>query len=71
VVILGGAALAGLAARVQPSVPIPVLCSVEIGTRAAIAAAARKNQPASAPPALASVGLGSDLARLLGRATSE
>jgi Asp/Glu/hydantoin racemase len=70
VVILGGAALAGLAARVQPSVPIPVLCSVEIGTRAAIAAAAHKNQPASAP-ALASVGLGSDLAKLLGRATSE
>jgi allantoin racemase len=39
VVILGGAALAGLAARIQPSVPIPVLCSVEAGTRAAIVAA--------------------------------
>jgi Asp/Glu/hydantoin racemase len=70
-VILGGAALAGLAARIQPSVPIPVLCSVEAGARAAIAAAACPNQPASAPPALASVGLGPDLAKLLGRTKSE
>jgi Asp/Glu/hydantoin racemase len=71
VVILGGAALAGLAERIQPSVPIPVLCSVEAGTRAAIAAAACANHPVSAPPALGSVGLGLDLAKLLGRATSE
>jgi Asp/Glu/hydantoin racemase len=71
VVILGGAALAGLAARIQPSVPIPVLCSVEAGARAAIAAAACANRRASAPPALESVGLGPDLARLLGRARSE
>ncbi|MEA2940284.1 MAG: allantoin racemase, partial [Bradyrhizobium sp.] len=70
-VILGGAALAGLAARVQPSVPIPVLCSAEIGARAAMAAAACANQRASAPPALNSIGLGPDLAKLLGRATSE
>jgi Asp/Glu/hydantoin racemase len=71
VVILGGAALAGLAARIQPSVPIPVLCSVEAGTRAAIAAAARINQNASTPPALGSVGLSPDLAKLLGQAESE
>jgi Asp/Glu/hydantoin racemase len=71
VVILGGAALAGLAARIQPSVPIPVLCSVEAGTRAAIVAAARANRRASAPPALDSVGLGPDLAKLLGQAKSE
>ena len=54
VVILGGAALAGLAARIQPSVPIPVLCSVEAGTRAAIAAAARANRRASPPRLIAS-----------------
>jgi Asp/Glu/hydantoin racemase len=71
VVILGGAALAGLAARVQPSVPIPVLCSVEAGTRAAIAAASQPNPHIPSPPALDSVGLGSDLAKLLGQAKSE
>ena len=71
VVILGGAALAGLAARIQPSVPIPVLCSVEAGTHAAIAAASCANQHASAPPALDSVGLSPDLAKLLGRARSK
>ncbi len=38
VVILGGAALAGLAARIQPLVSAPVICSVEAGTQAAIAA---------------------------------
>jgi Asp/Glu/hydantoin racemase len=71
VVILGGAALAGLAARIQPSVPIPVLCSVEAGTRAAIAAASSSKRRVPSPPALDSVGLGSDLAKLLGQATSE
>jgi Asp/Glu/hydantoin racemase len=71
VVILGGAALAGLAARVQPSVPVPVLCSVEAGTRAAIAAASQASRQAASPPALDSVGLGPDLAKLLGRTTSE
>jgi Asp/Glu/hydantoin racemase len=71
VVILGGAALAGLAARIQPSVPIPVLCSVEVGARAAIAAASNSNRPVSSPPPLDSVGLSSDLARLLRNARSE
>jgi Asp/Glu/hydantoin racemase len=65
VVILGGAALAGLAARIQPSVPIPVLCSVEAGTRAAIAAASQTNRRCPSPPALDSIGLSSDLAKLL------
>ena len=71
VVILGGAALAGLAARIQPSVPIPVLCSVEAGTRAAIAAASSSKRRVPPPPALDSVGLGPDLAKLLGQAKSE
>jgi hypothetical protein len=70
-VILGGAALAGLAARIQPSVPIPVLCSVEAGTRAAIAAAAHSSRHVASPAALDSVGLGSELAKLLGQAKSE
>jgi allantoin racemase len=70
VVILGGAALAGLAARIQPSVPIPVLCSVEAGTRAAIAAASNAHQHVRSP-ALDSVGLGPDLANLLGPTRSE
>ena len=39
-VILGGAALVGLAARVQPHVPVPVLCSVASGVTAVLAAAA-------------------------------
>src|SRR6185503_2122909 len=46
VVILGGAALAGLAARIQPSVPVPVLCSVEVGSRVAIAAASSDRRAA-------------------------
>jgi Asp/Glu/hydantoin racemase len=71
VVILGGAALAGLAARIQPSVPIPVLCSVEAGARAVIAAASRSNQRGPSPPALDSVGLAADLAKLLGQMPSE
>jgi allantoin racemase len=71
VVILGGAALAGLAARIQPSVPIPVLCSVEVGTRAAIAAASQPNRRFPSPPALDSAGLGPDLANLLRQAPSK
>jgi Asp/Glu/hydantoin racemase len=71
VVILGGAALAGVAARIQPSVPIPVLCSVEAGTRAAIAAASQTKRRAPSPPALDSIGLGADLASLLGQMRSE
>lgn len=35
-VILGGAALAGLAPLVQPDVPVPVLCSVETAALAAL-----------------------------------
>lgn len=63
-VILGGAALAGLAARIQPDVPVPVLCSVEAGTRAVIAA---KRDTVAPAPAVESVGLGPDLAALLRR----
>lgn len=64
-VILGGAALAGLAARIQPMVPVPVLCSVEAGTLAVIAAA-RTRVPSGAPaPVIDSIGLGAALAARL------
>jgi allantoin racemase len=39
-IILGGAGLAGLAPHIQPGVSVPVICSMEAGTRAAVAAAA-------------------------------
>ncbi|MGU3536454.1 aspartate/glutamate racemase family protein [Methylobacterium sp. A54F] len=68
-VILGGAALAGLAARIQPGVPVPVLCSVEAGTRAVLAAAAagRGREPGPDIPRLPSIGLSGPLAALIGR----
>ncbi len=65
-VILGGAGLAGLAARIQPAVPCPVLCSVEAGTRAVLAALGGGAAPAFATSE--SVGLGPGLTRLLGGA---
>ncbi|MFE1601746.1 aspartate/glutamate racemase family protein [Methylobacterium sp. ID0610] len=64
VVVLGGAALAGLADRIAPDVPVPVLCSVEAGARMALAAAAVRAGRAL-PPAMASTGLAPALAALL------
>ncbi|MBC7586271.1 MAG: aspartate/glutamate racemase family protein [Tardiphaga sp.] len=64
VVILGGAALAGIAERIQPIVPVQLLCSVAAGTRAAVAAAAAPFRRET-PPAINSVGLSSDLAKSL------
>lgn len=69
VVILGGAALAGLAERIQPDVPVPVICSVESGTRAVIAAATGATPTCAPPPAVESIGLGDELARILRGAT--
>ena len=64
-VILGGAGLAGLAARIQPAIPVPVLCSVEAGTRAVLAAAAApRPKPIHRAPADA-IGLSPALADLL------
>lgn len=69
-VILGGAGLAGLAARVQPFVDIPVLCSVETGIAAVLAA--MRDRPAkptagdlALPPPVGSTGLSARLAKLL------
>jgi allantoin racemase len=64
VVILGGAALAGLAARIQPAVPAPVLCSVETGAMAALAAAEAGGSTRSAS-AVGTTGLAPALAKLL------
>ena len=65
-VILGGAALAGLAARVAPAVNIPVIDSVLAGARAAarLAIAARPSRPAMTPTP--TDGISPALARLLG-----
>jgi allantoin racemase len=66
-VILGGAALAGLAARIQPAVRVPVLCSVEAGARAVLAAG-KAGRCAEAAPAADTTGLAPALAKLLGKA---
>jgi allantoin racemase len=64
-VILGGARLSGLAARVQGSVPVPVICSVEAGTHAALAAH-NQGRGVRARSSIDSVGLSAALAKLLG-----
>jgi len=65
-VILGGAGLAGLAARVAPQVPVPVLCSVECGIRAAIAAVGGPAAGLIPHAAVETIGLSPALAALLG-----
>lgn len=71
-VILGGAGLAGLAARVQPLVDIPVICSVETGMKAVLTAL--RNAPAKPasgdlafPAPVDSIGLSAGLTALLAR----
>jgi allantoin racemase len=68
VVVLGGAGLAGMAARLQPGVSVPVLCSVETGAKAAISTVRDHMRiKCDGPiPALASVGLTERLESLLG-----
>lgn len=71
-VILGGAGLAGLAARVQPFVSVPVLCSVETGLAAVIAALREPPaKPAAGdlalPPPVGSARLSDRLAALLAK----
>lgn len=66
-VILGGAGLVGLAARVQPYVSAPVICSVEAGVRAALAALtqAPHAHPAQSSDSVDSVGLSPALTALM------
>jgi len=66
IVILGGAALAGLAHKLQRRADVPLLCSVEVGAKAAVAAAAERRRNPRAAPALTSIGLGPALTRLIG-----
>ncbi|MBR1119889.1 aspartate/glutamate racemase family protein [Bradyrhizobium lablabi] len=66
IVILGGAALAGLAQRIQPRVAVPLLCSVEVGARAVIAAAAEERRSERCVVKLVSVGLSPALTKLIG-----
>lgn len=65
-VILGGAGLSGLAAKVQASVPIPVICSIEAGARAALALRDRAGVVAT-PPIATTVGLSAALSKLMER----
>jgi len=71
-VILGGAGLAGLAARVQPHVAAPVICSTEAGFTTVLAAAARPpHKPVAGdlalPAPVPSAGLSDKLTELLDR----
>lgn len=70
-VILGGAGLAGLAARIQPHLDIPVICSVEAGMQAVLAALrvspAKPASDLSLPAPIGSIGLTESLAALLAR----
>jgi Asp/Glu/hydantoin racemase len=65
VVILGGAALAGLAERIQPRAKVPLLCSVASGAKAVLAAAVSRRQHERSAPSLESVGLNPLLAKLI------
>lgn len=69
-VILGGAGLAGLAARIQPHVTVPVICSAEAGMKMLLEAlheppAKPQSGDLALPSPLRSTGLSEGLARLL------
>jgi Asp/Glu/hydantoin racemase len=67
VVILGGAGLAGLAAKLRPAVDIPLLDGVACAISMAEALAKQKPGRAGAPPApVESFGLSKGLAKLIG-----
>lgn len=65
VVILGGAAMAGLAAPLQPLVPVPIICSVLAGAQAAHRQASAVARAAGQTAGVESVGLSPELARRL------
>lgn len=72
VVILGGAGLAGLAARVGEGVPVPVMCSLQAALKATVAAAEVHRTKATTgslagTPAVPSVGLSAALGAMLER----
>ena len=66
-IVLGGAALAGLAGMVQTRMAVPVLDNVQVGAQAVVEAAGRARpdgQPASAAPSPVT-GVGDALSKLL------
>jgi Asp/Glu/hydantoin racemase len=65
-VILGGAGLVGLAAKLADRVRVPVICSVEAGVRAAIAALGGPRAALQPHAPVETVGLSPPLAKLLG-----
>lgn len=67
-VILGGAGLVGLAARIEARANVPVICSVEAGAYAAFRAIAqreRNTRRIADAPAINSIGLSNALTELL------
>ena len=67
-VILGGAALAGMAARIAPQVAVPVIDSVHAGARVAAALAAEYAAGSKTPPlhqTTPTSGIGAALSRML------
>lgn len=67
IVILGGAAMAGLASRIQPLVSVPVVCSILSGAQAALRSASGPAYTKSNVSGVGSVGLPPALKRLLAR----
>jgi Asp/Glu/hydantoin racemase len=65
-VILGGAGLAGLAARLEGRVRVPVIDSVEAGVRAALAVLGERRSAPHPHAPVETTGLAAGLARLLG-----
>lgn len=67
-IVLGGAALAGLASTLQACVSIPVLDNVLLGARTVVDALARDRTGIAQPTSAASpyLGLAPELARILG-----
>lgn len=66
-ILLGGAALAGLAATLQPHVPVPVLDNVALGAQAVVDnASARVSESPTVPLRLPLAGAGAALTALLG-----
>ena len=64
-VVLGGAGLAGLASRLAPRVPCPLICSVEAGTREVLRAACRAPPRGQVPTPVETTGLALALAARL------
>lgn len=65
-IVIGGAGLAGLAARIAPAVGVPLIDSVDAGVRHALALAGAPGRAATAAPQPPSTGLSAELSRWLG-----